>query len=102
MWTIVELCLGVVSACLPTLRPLVVRTFNSRTPTYGISRESRLRQQDGSMMLYPIDSRAKGSTHKSGFVNKSRPLNRYVSMPSNDELIREQRGATSVGEAITC
>ena len=52
-------------------------------------------------MLNPIDSRAKGSTHKSGFVNGSRPLNRYVSMPSNDELIREQHGATSVGEAIT-
>ena len=101
MWTSVELSLGVVSACLPTLRPLVARTFNSRTPTYGVSHESRLGPQDGCIMLNPIDSRAKGSTHKSGFVNKLRPLNRYVSMPSNDELIREQRGATRVGEAIT-
>ncbi len=112
MWTVVELSLGVVSACLPTLRPRVVRTFKSRTSTYGISRESRLENQDGIMMLHPIDSRAERSPHKNGFVNDSRPLNTYASMPSNERLSLEEahlandgkvvRGAASVGEAITC
>ena len=112
MWTVVELSLGVVSACLPTLRPLVVRTFKSRTSTYGISRESRLENQNGTMMLHPIDSRAKGITHNSGFISNCRPLNVYVSTASDEGLLPEQahlpngekglRGATSVGEAITC
>ena len=112
MWTVVELSLGVVSACLPTLRPLVVRTFKSRTATYGISRESRLEDQDGSRMLHRIDSATKGSAQRNGFVNDSRPLDAYASMPSDERLMLEQahlandekgvRGARSVGEAIAC
>ena len=112
MWTVVELSLGVVSACLPTLRPLVVRTFKSRTSTYGISGESRLEHQDGTTMLDPIDSHAEGSAHKNGFVNNSRPLRAYASMPSKEGLMPEQghlandekgvRGATSVGETMRC
>lgn len=109
MWTVVELSLGVVSACLPTLRPLVVRTFKSQTSTYGISRESRLENQDGSMMLHSIDSATKGSPRKDGFVNQSWPLNAYASIGglffeqahlANDE--EGMRGARSVGEAIAC
>ncbi|KAK0517030.1 hypothetical protein JMJ35_000185 [Cladonia borealis] len=86
MWTVVELSLGVVSACLPTLRPLVVRTFKSRTATYGISRESRLEDQDGSRMLHRIDSATKGSPQRNGFVNDFRPLDAYASMPSDEGL----------------
>ena len=62
-------------------------------------------------MLHPIDSRAKRSSHKNGFVNDSRPLNAYACMPSNERLILEEAhlandgkvvcGAASVGEAIT-
>ena len=112
MWTVVELSLGVVSACLPTLRPLVVRTFKSRTSTYGISRESRLENQDRTTMLHPIDNRAKAPTHKSDSLSNSQRLNAYASMPSNERLVPEQahlpkgekgvRGARGVGEAITC
>ena len=112
MWTVVELSLGVVSACLPTLRPLVVRTFKSRTSTYGISRGSRLENLNGTMMLHPIATRAKGIAHDSRFVSNSRPLNEYVSTASGEGLLPEQahlpngvkvlRGARTVGEAITC
>ena len=112
MWTVVELSLGVVSACLPTLRPLVVRTFKSRTLTYGISRESRLENQDGAMMVHPSDSGAEGGAHKNGFVNDSWPLSAYASMPSNEGLVPEQaylandeKGmgeATSVQETTEC
>ena len=111
MWTVVELSLGVVSACLPTLRPLVVRTFKSRTSTYGISHESRLEKLNGTMMLHPFDTRAKEIAH-SRFVSNSRPLNGYVSTASDEGLLPEQahlpngekclRGARTMGEAITC
>ena len=63
-------------------------------------------------MLHSIDSRAKESPHKSGFASNSQPLEEYASMISSEGLIPEQahlpndekgvRGATSVGEAITC
>ena len=112
MWTVVELSLGVVSACLPTLRPLVVRTFKSRTATYGMSRESRLENEDGSRMLHGIDTATQGTPQKNGFVNDSRLLDAYASMPSDERLILEQghlandekgiRGSRSVGETIAC
>ncbi len=63
-------------------------------------------------MLQPIDSRAKGSPHKGGFVSNSQPLEGYASMLSNEGLVPEQahltnnekgvHGATSVGEAKSC
>ena len=105
MWTVVELSLGVVSACLPTLRPLVVRTLKNRTSTYEISGESRLEHQDGTIMLDPIDRHAEGSAHKNGFVNDSWPLSAYTSMPGNEGLIPEQahlaKDETGVGEATS-
>ena len=112
MWTVVELSLGVVSACLPTLRPLVVRSFKSRTATFGMSRESRLENQDRSRMLHRLNSATKGRPQRNGLVNDSQPLDAYESMPSDERLILVQahlandekgvRGARSVGEATAC
>ncbi|KAL8747133.1 MAG: hypothetical protein Q9190_000956 [Brigantiaea leucoxantha] len=34
VWSVVEVCVGIVSACLPTMRPLVLRLFSSATPVF--------------------------------------------------------------------
>ena len=100
MWTVVELCLGVVSACLPTLRPLVVRTLNSQHSTYNMSHESRLENQKGTVRLRSIDNHTNASPHKHGFNGSSQRLESYVDMPSSEVLFPEQAHSPSGREGV--
>ncbi|KAI0015026.1 hypothetical protein F4780DRAFT_784544 [Xylariomycetidae sp. FL0641] len=45
MWTIIELNVALVCACLPQIRPLLVKLFPKLMPTYYISREQQQQQQ---------------------------------------------------------
>lgn len=60
IWSVIELSLAVISACLPTLRPIFVRykalsikrgspysSYNSRTRRFGRDRYSRSNSKDG-------------------------------------------------------
>ncbi|KAJ4287326.1 hypothetical protein N0V90_012724 [Kalmusia sp. IMI 367209] len=48
MWSVVETCLAIVSACLPTLRPLYQKIFGATGDTTADSSGSRMVYKDGS------------------------------------------------------
>lgn len=65
IWTVVELCIGVLSACLPTMRPLFTRTRgnpDSRTEQ-GLEKRESPGRSDQSLSLHESRSLPSQSRH---------------------------------------
>lgn len=58
MWTLIEMGVAIICACLPQIRPLVVKLFPRLMPAYYNSRDRSVRKHTlGSSLMKPSSSR---------------------------------------------